>query len=147
MNKLEQRIALLEDIENIKQLTHQYAHYINQGWGNESVEAENINTIFTEDAIWESSDMNIKVIGLTAIKECLLKETKPLQFVMHTYLNPTIEIKENNAFGKWLFWVISKPNLTQMNQVYMSQNIMYKKTIDGWRIQNLQLFFGTILKK
>jgi hypothetical protein len=45
---LEKRIKLVEDIEAIKKLKHQYCHYCDANY-----DADAIAALYTEDAIWE----------------------------------------------------------------------------------------------
>jgi hypothetical protein len=67
-------------------------------------------------------------------------------FAMHSYSNPVIKVNGNLAMGNWLFWVISKFDKDKTNQVYMSQDIQYARTEEGWRIKQLSLHFGDIVK-
>ena len=144
---IEQRIQILEDKEEIKDITFQYALFINQGWNNTKINPEALSGVFTQDAIWESAAMNIREQGLENIIKSLMKETETLHFAMHNYSNPVIKINGNTATGNWLFWVVSKFEKDKTNQVFMSQDIQYLKTENGWRIQNISLHFGDIVKK
>jgi len=143
---IEQRIQILEDKEAIKDVTYQYASSINQGWNGITVNPNVFSEIFTEDAIWESSIMNIREVGLENIIKSLIKETQSVLLAMHSYSNPVIKLSGNIAIGNWLFWVVSKFEKGKTNQVFMSQDIQYLKTNNGWRIQNVSLHFGDIVK-
>lgn len=143
---LEQRVQVLEDKEAIKDVTYQYALYINQGWNNMKINPEAFSEVFTKDAVWESTFMSIREEGLDNIIKSFIKETKTVLFAMHTYSNPIIQIEENSASGNWLFWVVSKMEAYKINQVFMSQDIQYTKTANGWRIKEVKLHFGDILK-
>jgi putative polyketide hydroxylase len=143
---IEQRIKTLEDKEAIKDLTYQYALNINQGWNGITVNPNAFSKLFTEDAIWESSIMNIKEVGLENIIKSLIKETKSVLLAMHSYSNPVIKLSGNTATVNWLFWVVSKFEKGKTNQVFMSQDIQYLRTEKGWRIQNVSLHFGDIVK-
>lgn len=143
---IEQRIQLLEDKEAIKDITYQYASYVNQGWNEITVNQKAVSEVFTKDAVWESPIMNIREIGLGNIIKSLLKETQRVLFAMHNYSNPVIKINGNTATGNWLFWVVSKMEKDKTNQVFASQDIQYVKTENGWRIQEVKLHFGDIVK-
>jgi hypothetical protein len=142
---LEERIQRLESIEAIKNLTARYAFHVNQGWNNQVVDANAMSEIFTQDATWESADMNIKVTGLPEIIQSLKDQTEGFHFAMHSYSNPIIDVDETVATANWLFWIVSKPSVDLTNQVYMSTDITYIQTSDGWRIKAVQLFFGNML--
>ena len=64
---------------------------------------------------------------------------------MHSYTNPIIDISGDTATGNWLFWIGSKRNGGPANQVYMSEDIAYVRTGNGWRIKSVQIHFGMML--
>jgi hypothetical protein len=143
---IEERINRLEDIEAIKTLTARYSNCINQGWNNKKIDVKGITQLFTKDAVWESTDMNISVHGIDKIVTSLIKETQNLRFAMHNYCNPIIEINKTKATGNWLFWVASQVDENSINQVYMSQDITYEKIRGEWLIKAIRLDFGTLIK-
>lgn len=143
---IEKRLEILEDKEAIKDITYQYANYVNQGWNGITINPSALSEVFVKDAVWESPIMNIREVGLGNIIKSLVKETQAVLFAMHNYSNPVIKIKGNTATGDWLFWVVSKMEKDKTNQVYMSQDIQYVKTENGWRIQEVNLHFGDIVK-
>ena len=142
---IEERIQILEDKEAIKDITYQYALHINQGWNGITINPNGLSEVFADNAIWESPIMNIREVGLENIIKSLVKETQTVLFAMHNYSNPVIKIRGNIATGNWLFGVVSKMEKDKTNQVFMSQDIQYVKTEDGWRIQNVMLYFGDIV--
>lgn len=143
---LEERIIRLEDIEAIKTLTATYANCINQGWNGKKIDVKTVAQLFTKDAVWESAAMDIKVKGIEAIVTSLVKETENVRFAMHNYCNPIIEIAQKKATGNWLFWIASQLDENTINQVYMSQDIIYKKVGNKWLIESIKVAFGTIVK-
>jgi hypothetical protein len=143
---IEQRITTLEDKEAIKDITYQYALCINQGWNGIEINPDALSEVFAENAVWESPIMNIREGGLENIIKSLVKETQHVLFSMHSYANPVIKINQNTAVGNWLFWVVSKMEKDKTNQIFMSQDIHYVKTENGWRIQNVMLHMGDIVK-
>jgi hypothetical protein len=105
-----------------------------------------LSEIFTIDAVWESTAMSIRKEGLEDIIDSFIDETLTVLFATHCYSNPIIKVSENSATGNWLFWVASKFEKDKTNQVYMSQDIIYTRTTDGWRIKYLSLHFGDVVK-
>ena len=143
---IEQRLQLLEDKEAIKDITYQYALNINQGWNGITINSNALSEVFAENAIWESPRMNIREVGLGNIIKNLVTETQTVLFAMHSYSNPVIKINGNLATGNWLFWVVSKMEKDKTNQVFMSQDIEYTNTTNGWRINSVRLHLGDIVK-
>ena len=148
MNKpsISQRIQSLEDKEAVKDITYRYALYINQGWNGMQTNPDALREVLAEDAVWGSSQMNIHEIGIDNIIGSLREETKTVLFAMHSYSNPVIRVSGSTATGNWLFWVVSKLAKDTTNQVFMSQDIQYVRLEDGWRIQEVKLHFGDLLK-
>lgn len=143
---LGERLQILEDKEAIKDLTYRYALSINQGWNGLTINPEEFKKIFTTDAVWESKLMKIRECGVDNIIESLKTETNAISFAMHSYSNPLLQIKGDTADGNWLSWVVSKLSSDQTNQVFMSQDIKYLNTNEGWRMSSIEVHFGELIK-
>lgn len=141
---LAQRIQRLEDIEALKDLTARYATAVNQGWAGETVDLAAVPTIFAADARWESPDMGILAEGLEAIVAALPDSTAMVDFSMHAFLNPVITVDHDNAAGSWLMWIASVID-KDPRAVYMSADMAYRRTDQGWRIQQVQIHQGMLL--
>jgi SnoaL-like domain len=144
-SSLEERIQRLEDIEAIKKLTATYADYVNKGWDGKGVAFDKLPSVFAEDARWESAAMNVNTVGRDEIVQMLRKETAGGDFAMHSFTNPIIEVNGDTATGTWLLWVGVKQG-DAADEVFQSEDLKYVRTVDGWRIQSLNLHFGTMLK-
>jgi len=142
---LEERIQRLEDIEAIKDVTARYSFNINKGWNGKEVNPHAMPSIFAKDATWESEALGIKGTGLDKIMNGLPDATKGVKFSMHNFTNPVIQIEENKASGNWLFWVAVRHKGTTPNELYMSADISYVRSEDGWLIHTYQLFYGMSL--
>lgn len=142
---LEQRIQRLEDLEEIRNLTAKYAFAINKGWNGKVVHVEAMPSIFTTDARWESKAMKVTAEGLDEIMKALKEGTEHTDFSMHSYTNPVIELEGDRAAGNWLFWIASRRNGGPPNEVFMSEDIAYARTPDGWRIRRVDVHFGMML--
>lgn len=142
---VEERLQRLEDIEAIRQLTVRYAFHINKGWNGKQVDVDAMPGIFTQDALWESKAMNLRVVGLAAIMETLSEATKEVAFSMHSFTNPIITVEGDRATGNWLFWVASQRTERPTNEIFMSADITYGRTLQGWLIQSYSLHVGSSL--
>ncbi|MEU7044066.1 nuclear transport factor 2 family protein [Streptomyces varsoviensis] len=140
----EERILRLEDLEAIRDLTARYADAINKGWNGKTVDADAIPHIFTADARWENFDGEV-THGADAIAAELPKATAGVQFSMHTFLNPVITVDGDTATGNWLMWVGSVI-AGSSRSVYMSADMTYTRTDEGWRIQSVLIGFGTMVR-
>lgn len=143
--KLEARIQRLEDIEAIKDVTYRYAFNINKGWNGKEINPEAMPSIFSKNASWESEALSIKRKGLDNIMDGLPDSTKNVEFSMHNFSNPIIQITGDKATGNWLFWVAAKHKGIATNEVYMSSDIEYIRIKDGWFIEAYNLLYGITL--
>ena len=141
---LEDRIRRLENIEAIKLLMARYALYINKGWHGKVVNVEEMPSIYATDAKWESADMNLSVTGLYEIMDSIRKETASVDFSMHSLTNPIIEVEDDRGTGNWLMWIINN-TAGVARQVYISMDLTYRRTAEGWRIQTVNLQVGTVV--
>ncbi len=139
---LEERIQRLEDIEAIKDVTARYSFNINKGWNGKEVNPGAFTAIFDNDAVWEAKMMNTKATSLKQIMNGLLPATENVEFSMHTFTNPVIEIVENTASGNWLFWIATRHKSEVPNEIFMSADITYTRTIKGWLIKTFNLYYG-----
>lgn len=141
---LEARIQRLEDLEDIRNITIKYAQNINKGWHGRDVNPDAMPDIFTDDVIWESSDMGIRAEGLKAIMEGLVEETAINEFSMHTFVNPVIELDGDSAKANWLMWIGAKSHGAPRS-VYLESDFAYRRTGDGWRIAAADMKVGMVL--
>lgn len=142
---LEERIQKLEDIEAIKRLQSVYGDFVNAGWNNKVVNFEKLKDIFTTDAIWKCTAMNIDVKGIEQIIDMLKLATKDYDLGMHSFTNPIINIDGLNADAEWLLWVGVRVQDTN-NLVYQSENVEYIKIDNKWFINKIDLHFAQLLK-
>jgi len=93
---LEQRIARLEAIEEIKRLKARYCAYCDDQY-----DPDGIAGLFTEDGIWDGETFG-RHVGREAIRAFFARASGDITFAAHLVLNPIIEIANpTRASGKW----------------------------------------------
>ena len=85
---LEQQVARLVAIEDIKQMKAQYCAYADHGY-----DPEGMASLFTEDAIWDGGDFG-RFEGVDAIKEFFSKISSDIVFAIHPVMLSLIHISE-----------------------------------------------------
>jgi len=140
---LEARIQRLEDIEEIKKLTATYGLYVNKGWNGEVVDFDKLPDVFTPDARWQADAMDADVTGIENIIALLKTATAPGDLAMHSFTNPIIDINGDTATANWLLWVAGT-NGDDGTEVFQSEDLIYARTPEGWRISSLNLHFGAL---
>jgi hypothetical protein len=141
---LEQRIKRLEDLEAVKDVTARYAAAVSKGWNGKTIDLAAIGSVFASDARWESRDMGLAADGVDAIIASLPRSTSMVEFSMHAFLNPVITLDENTASGSWLMWIASVIGHAP-RAVYLSADMTYTRTDQGWRIQTVDVHHGLSL--
>ena len=102
---IEKRIAVLEDIEEIKKLRAKYCYLVDAGVAGDSSKLDELITLFTEDAT-----ADFEFLGVHEGKEAVTKfymEVVPaaISYSAHMVSNSIIEVDGNQAHGKWYFLV------------------------------------------
>jgi hypothetical protein len=95
---LEQQVARLTAIEDIKQMKAQYCSYADHGY-----DPEGMASLFVEDAIWDGGDFG-RYEGVAAIKEFFAGISNDIVFAIHPVMNPIIKVDGDTANAKW--WLI-----------------------------------------
>lgn len=142
---LEERIQRLEDIEAIKDLMGRYAFHTNKGWNDQVLDLEAMPSIFTEDVEYVSKEISeLSASGFEQGMNVLRATTAHIDFAMHSFTNPIIEVDGDRASGNWLVWMISRAESTA-RQIFSSEDVTYVRTAQGWRIQTVNFHMGTAL--
>src|SRR5215472_3436051 len=132
---LAQRLRLMEDFEEIKQLKAAYCNGCDGGWDRPTHDYDAIAALFTEDAVTEGT------AGRTAGRENIRRLYRSYQatpFAFHRVTNPIIKVDGNRATGNWHVLVtLTRPD----NQAVWIAGIYdeeYTRTREGWRIKTLR---------
>ncbi|MCC7105585.1 MAG: nuclear transport factor 2 family protein [Chloroflexi bacterium] len=97
---LEQRLALLEDLEAIRNLKMLYASYCDQGY-----DPDGIVSLFIPGGVWESNVFG-RYEGVEAIRTFMAGVSKSIVWVLHYTLNPLISVAADgqSASATWLLY-------------------------------------------
>ena len=136
---LEQRIARLEAVEEIKRLKSRYAQACDDGYN-----PETMRSIFTEDAIWDGGETFGCYEGQDAICEFFSGISSQITWSLHYMIAPEIEVNDDSkaATGVWYIWMPfttdtdNGPCAAWVAGVYHDH---YRLGSDGWRISNLKV--------
>ena len=130
VKRLEERIAILEDIENIKRLQAEYLYLVDSGNWQELV------NLFTENPI-----LDLGPFGCYEGKEDIagffkeLPRSMPLQ--IHMCHNPLIKIEGATATGEWYYEVAATEAKTNEAVWIMGKFVTKLVKIGGaWKYKN-----------
>jgi len=99
MPTLEERVARLEAIEEIKQLKAHYTAY-----GDRLLPLDEVHTLFTPDVVWDGGRAG-RYEGREAVVAYFRKQVPTMQFSAHLLANPIIEVAGDSARAQW--WSIT----------------------------------------
>lgn len=131
-NDLEKRIQLIEDLEAIKKLKHQYCQYCDANY-----DADGIAALYTEDAIWEGNGIG-KFEGREAIRKFFRGASKSFNFAIHNVMNPIINVQGEKATGEWKLF---QPCTVERRAVWLAgvYNDDYLKVGEKWLFKHLRV--------
>src|SRR5579864_2130844 len=97
MMSVEQRLARLEAIEEIKALKAHYCAYADDDY-----DAEGMAALFVPDGVWDGGQEFGRYVGRQEFKNFLDRTRGQIRFAAHLVLNPIIEIQDaDHATGLW----------------------------------------------
>jgi hypothetical protein len=94
---MEERLARLEAVEEIKTLKARYCAYCDDDY-----DAESLANLFVPDGVWDGGPEFGRYVGREDFKQFLNRTRDQIRFAAHLVLNPIIDVKgANHATGKW----------------------------------------------
>jgi len=101
LEALEKRIQTIEDIQAIKDLKALYANICDDCYN-----PERMGQVFTEDAVWDGGEDFGRYEGLPAIRSFFQNVAKDIDFAVHYFVQPKIEMADDGVSAKatWYLW-------------------------------------------
>jgi hypothetical protein len=93
---LEQQIARLTAIEDIKQLKARYCAYCDAQY-----DPDGLASLFVEDGVWDGGKEFGRYEGRESIRAFFRSVSSSLVFAAHLVLNPIITVNGAGATGRW----------------------------------------------
>lgn len=139
MSTLEERIRLIEDLEQIKRLKADYCYYADIR--NESDDrARKFGALFAIDGVWDVGHKRCTGPAEIAAELLCLPKIFRLKTGIHFAINPRIDLDGDRATGTWhlLIPVVPSDQSTPVwnGGVYFEK---YIRTPDGWRFRDVRL--------
>ena len=131
---MEQQVARLTAIEDIKQMKALYCAYCDDGY-----DPEGIGALFVEEGIWDGADFG-RYVGRAAIMEFFGGISGDITFAGHLVLNPIITVDGDTANGKW--WLImpcttnieGKKEESEVNGTFVHKGLAQRSFERVWTI-------------
>lgn len=133
---LEERLKLMEDIQEILQLKAAYWNACDGGWGRPTHDYDQVASLFVEDGVWESSRSG-PIRGREAIREYFKKLREEVAFAIHCGSNPVVHVNGDRATGNW-HAVINIGNPPKGGWTLGIYDDEYVRTSAGWRIKSMR---------
>jgi hypothetical protein len=133
---IEQRLARLEAVEEIRQLKHRYFAYCDDKYNPPGIAA-----LFTEDGVWEG-ELFGNHIGRDAIREHFERVSSDIVFAAHLGMNSIIDVDGDSATGKWRMImpsVVMKDGVKEARWLLVAYEDSYVKTHGRWMFKTMNI--------
>jgi uncharacterized protein (TIGR02246 family) len=134
MKTLEERLRVLEDIEEIRKLKARYAAACDDNY-----DADAIAALFTEDAIWDGGSLG-RADGRAAIHKFFSRATEFFPFAIHNVMNPIIDVEGDRATAQW--YLLQPATMAKGNQAVWLAAVYHDDYVrhDGrWMFKHLRV--------
>jgi len=126
LERLEQRIQVMEDVEAIKKLKALYAKACDDKYN-----AELMKEVFTEDALWDSPPFGT-FRGRDAICDFFRSVSGSIVFAIHYFMMPDITVEGNRAHARWYLWMAATVSPNRAVWLAALEDDKYEKISDRW---------------
>jgi ketosteroid isomerase-like protein len=99
IDRMEQRLQVLEDAEAIRNLKARYAALCDDSYNPDGIAA-----LFTEDAVWDSPGL-ARCEGRVAIRRFFQRASGIFSFAIHYSLNGQITVEGDTAQAQWYLFM------------------------------------------
>ncbi len=143
-DSIEARLQRMEDYEAIRQLKAFYAKSADSKYTDDhrrkpqaeidAITRRQVDTVFTEDAVWDGGPQFGEIKGREAIYNHL--RSGRWTFSLHYFLNPYIELDGDAAHGTWMLWqpcTFEEGNRSMLMSAVTEDD--YVRTSSGWQMQ------------
>lgn len=140
---LEERLRRVEDYEAIRQLKAFYALSADSKYTDDhrrkpqaeidAITRRQVDTVFTEDGIWDGGGQFGEIRGREAIYNHL--RTGRWSFSMHYFVNPHIELDGDTARATWMLWqpcTLEEGDRSMLMSATTEDE--YVRTATGWQM-------------
>ena len=131
LERIERRLQVLEDVEEIRNLKARYAALCDRQY-----DADGIATLFTQDALWESPGLG-RFEGREAIRSFFRGASAIFTFAIHYSLNGQIEVDGDTGRASW--YLFMPCTLAASNQAMWRAGIdheMYARVDGTWMFRH-----------
>ena len=134
MKTLEERVRVLEDIQEIQKLKARYAAACDNHY-----DADAIAGLFTEDAVWDGGRLG-KCQGREAIRAFFKRAPEFFPFAIHNVMNPIVEVDGDHASAQW--YLLQPATMAKDNQaVWLAARYddEYVRVNGEWKFRSLKV--------
>ena len=133
---MEQRLARIEAIEEIRQLKHLYFAYCDDNYNPPGIAA-----LFTEDGVWQG-ELFGNHVGRDAIRQHFERVSSDIVFAAHLGMNSIIEVDGDTATGKWRMImpsVVMNGGAKEARWLLVAYEDVYAKVDGRWMFKSMSI--------
>jgi hypothetical protein len=138
MDELRQRLARLEDLEELRALKWRYCHFSDQGWPGAGSDHEAWIALFTEDAVWDTGGVTQSLGDREELRRWHREVVSSGSMSVHIVGNGGLFLEGDEARGLWH----ALTPLTNADRSLASWSCgvfedRFRRTENGWRISKV----------
>ncbi len=132
---VEERLKILEDIEAIRRLKHEYCFALDRrDW-------DSVAECFAKDGVVDYGPIG-SAKGRKAIRKLFVERiSRSFSFFAHMAHNPVIDVKGDRATGKWYFDIPSTVFPKSARWIAGWYEDEYVREVDTWKYAHLKSFY------
>ncbi|MCL4368565.1 MAG: nuclear transport factor 2 family protein [Actinobacteria bacterium] len=129
LESLMKRVQRLEDLEAIKKLKARYAAACDDCYN-----PNEMRKIFTEDAVWDGGEDFGVHQGREAIAKFFSEVSRDIEFAIHYFVQPTIEIDEDGGSARARWYLLMAATMKGGKAVWQAalELDQYRKVNGEW---------------
>lgn len=144
---LEARLLELEDVRAIEALAARYHSLCDGGWdGPSHPDLDALVALWTPDGVYDINAARPPCRGHDEIREQFLRLRTSMPWILHTLMNPEIEVRGDTASGR--FKAVAYYRRSDESHVVVGSYLGdFARTPDGWRFASWRadLAHGSVL--
>jgi hypothetical protein len=133
----EERLQLLEDIQEITQLKARYFEAANGGWpGKSSHDGIAVAALFAEDGTWETIGYP-RAAGRAAIRTLFRSFRLNVPLALHMAVDPIIQVNGDTGVGEWYMMCLHSDREGSDSLTILKYHDEFVRTRRAWRFKSI----------
>ena len=141
---MNERVQRIEDTLAIMKLQAIYGTLVDKGWNGMQIDSREVANLFVEDGTWVCKETGVYAKGRDQIASVFEQLNNAIDFYLHGFINPIIDLDGNTAKATWRL-IVGNEAKGKSGMIFGSEEVDYIRTDAGWRFKNLRLNIARVI--